>query len=190
MPEQFYELEPDIFAEHVPELQPELDAELSLTRGRVIGGGMPDPLIYITGHTADDPPKGLHNRCDPVMSDELISALIAAGVSNLQCFPAELHSENDGSVWRNYKAVNVIGLVRAADMANSTSTEIIERPGENAPALVAFESLRVDPARVGSALLFRLAESPSTLIVAGRVVDYLLTLHSDEDWGITLEAVS
>lgn len=190
MKTQFYELEPDLFAEHVPEPACELDATLNLTAGKPITGRFPTPLVFTTGHSADDPPKGLHNRCDPVMSNELVEALHAAGVSNMQCFPAELRSEVDGSVWRNYQAVNVVGLISAADMKASRGAAVISAPSATAVPLAVFETLRVDPVRAGEALIFRLAEAPSRLIVAARVIDHLLQQHSAEEWGISIDPVA
>jgi len=52
---------------------------------------------------------------------------------------------------------------------------------------MAFEDLKINPARASGALLFRLAESHGTIIVANSVVEYLRAQRSDEDWGITLD---
>jgi hypothetical protein len=185
--EVFYELQPDIYAKYVPKIAQDLRDEISFRAGTIIQEPLPLPLIFTTGHSAQELPKGMHGRVIPVMSDEFIAALQQAGVSNLQCFPAELKSRVDGTIWKNFQAVNVIGLISCADLNASEFTQIIERPGEDSLPLMAFEDLRIDPARASGALLFRLAESPGIIIIAGRVVDYLRTQKSDEEWGITLD---
>jgi hypothetical protein len=121
------------------------------------------------------------------MSDSFIKALQEAGVSNLQCFPAQLRSNVDGSVWTNYKAVNVIGKISCAGLESSEFTHIIDRPGADALPLIAFEDLKVDSARTGGAFLFKLAESLGVIIVVESVVEYLRSTQSDEKWGITID---
>lgn len=185
--EIYYELQSDIFAEHMPEIEQEIPDEISFRGGAIISEPLPQPLIFITSHSAQEPPKGLHGEVIPVMSDSFIVALQQAGISNLQCFPAELRSSIDGTVWKNYQAVNIIGLISCADLAASEFTHIIDRPGDESLPLMAFEDLKIDPASAGGVLLFRLAESPGTIIVADSVVEYLRAQRSDEDWGITLD---
>lgn len=184
---KIYELQPDIFAKYVPKIAQELADNISFKSGSIIEESMPAPLVFMTRHTAKEPPSGLHGKLIPIMSDLLIKALQEAGVSNLQCFPAEIRSSVDGSVWTNYKAVNIIGKISCADLESSEFTHIIDRPGPNALPLVAFEDLKVNSIRTGGALLFRLAESPGVILIAESVIDYLRSIQSDEDWGITLD---
>ncbi|MFC1610270.1 hypothetical protein ACFL6C_04880 [Myxococcota bacterium] len=185
--ETYYELEPDIFGKYVPKITSDLGEGIRFKSGSLIQGQVPSPIVFATNHSAADPPKGMHGRIVPVMSDELIGALQQAGVSNLQCFAAELRSNIDGTVWNNYQAVNVIGLIACADLDRSEYTGIIDRPGEWSLPLMAFEDLKIDPARSRDALLFRLAEDPTVIIVAGGVVESLLAQKSDDAWGITLD---
>jgi hypothetical protein len=49
-----------------------------------------------------------------------------------------------------------------------------------------FEDVKINSARAGKNLLFRLAESPGVILVAASVIEHLLSIQSDEDWGITL----
>jgi len=184
---KYYELQQDIFAKYVPKISQALPDDISFISGTIIQEPLPLPLIFTTRHSAQEPPQGMHSRLIPVMSDSFIAALQQAGVENLQCFPAELRSSVDGTVWKNYQAVNVIGLISCADLNTSEFTHIIDRPGEGTLPLMAFENLKINPARAREALLFRLAESPGTIIIAGRVVEYLRAQRSDDDWGITLD---
>ena len=183
----FYELQPDIFAKHVPRLVEPLPSGVTFRAGSVIRETLSSPLVFETGHSADDPPKAMHGLVVPIMSDAFIAALQQIGVSNVQRFPAEVRSKVDGTVWKNYQAVNVIGLIACADLEASEFTHIADRPEESAAPLLAFEDLKIDPARAGEALLFRLAESPGTILIAGRVVEHILAQGSDEEWGITLD---
>jgi hypothetical protein len=184
---KIYELQPNIFAKFVPKIAQELSDSISFKSGSIIAQPMPVPFLFKTRHSTKEPPSGLHGRIIPVMSDSFIKALQDAGASNLQCFPAEIRSKVDSSVWKNYKAVNIIGKIACADLDASESTHIIGRPGDDALPLMAFEDLKVEPTRIGDALLFRLAESPGVILVAESVVEYLRTIQSDEDWGITLD---
>ena len=121
------------------------------------------------------------------MSNSFINALRNAGIVNLQCFPAVIKSSVDETIWNDYQAVNIIGKIACADLTASQSTHIMDRPGNDTTPLVAFEDLKVDPSRVGDALLFRLAESPGVILIAESVVKHLRSIHSDNEWGITLD---
>ena len=185
-----YEIQPNIFAKYVPKLVTVLPDGTRFSRGTPIMVQLPAPIEYLTGHSANEPPLGLHNPIVPLMSDELIDALRDAGVDNLQCFPANVKSRVDGTVWKNYQSVNIIGLVACADHNASSSTKIIDRPGAPDMPLQAFEKLRVDTSRARDFLMFRLAESPMVILVVQSVVEHLRKLRSDEEWGITLDARS
>ena len=91
-----------------------------------------------------------------------------------------------GSLWANYKAVNIVGKISCVNFEASKFTKIIDSPGLGAVPLVMFEDLKINSARAGENLLFRLAESPGVILVAASVAERLLAIHSDEEWGITL----
>src|SRR5207248_197168 len=55
-----------------------------------------------------------------LFSDELIGALHEGGVDNLDCYDTELLNPLMGELFTNYKAVNIIGVVAAADLSKST----------------------------------------------------------------------
>lgn len=184
---KFYELQPDIFAKYVPQLSSEIDDDISFIEGTILSQQFPTPLIFSTRHSSKEPPKGMHGQEIPIMSDLFITTLQKAGISNLQCFPVEIRSSTDGSIWKNYKAVNIVGLISAADLDKSEYTPIIDRPGENAIPLVAFEKLKINTSRTSGSLLFILAEEPGTIIVAESVVEFLRNQKKDEEWGITID---
>ena len=97
----------------------------------------------------------------PIMSDKLISALCEAGVDNLQTYPAVLRDPLKGYERTDYKVVNVVGKIAAADMNNS---DYIDMGGVGMIA-VGFKSLVIDTDKTHGALMFRLAESITDIII-------------------------
>jgi len=186
--DKIYQFQKDIFSQHVAEsVQEDLLSDVNFGGGAIIQKTLPAPLVFETGYSAQEPPTGMLSNLYTVMSDELIKALQDAGVSNLQCFPAEVRSSVDGTVWNNYKVVNVVGLISCANLQESEYTFIADRCREGAMPLLAFEDLKIDPVRAGGQLFFRLAEAPGTIIVSSRVVEYLRSIKSDDGWGLTLD---
>jgi len=108
----------------------------------------------------------------PLFSDVLIGALQACGVDNLQLYNVAITDPDNGQVHTNYKAVNVIGLISAADMEKSNATI-----NPNGPPLidVDFDGLVIDEAKAQDQLFFRLAESTNAIIVHEHVKQYLLS---------------
>ena len=74
--------------------------------------------------------------------------------------------------------MNVIGLIAAADMAQSEATV---HPG-GALIDVDFDSLVVDEAKTKGAMIFRLAESTNALLVSQRLRDFLVPRFDDLDF--------
>jgi hypothetical protein len=103
----------------------------------------------------------------PLMTRRLVTALLNAGVHNLQTFETVLTNvEGKNPPPRNhYLAVNVLGLVAAADMKRSKIP-----PGmEDELISVDFDSLVIDEAKTMDFLMFRLAENTSAVLVHERV---------------------
>ena len=96
-----------------------------------------------------------------IMSDRLVDIFKKAGVDNFQLFPAILKDEKRNVTLNNYMVVNIIGLIRAADMEKS---EYIDMGGTGQIA-VGFRNLVIDESQTGGALIFRMAESISTIII-------------------------
>ena len=120
------------------------------------------PLIY----TLDPQRPGnlvpfYYDSAYPLMRDDLIEALHAAGVDNIQFFDAVIRDTIKNQDHTNFKAFNIVGLVSAADMNKSTlmgtsDSEMID---------VDFDSLAIDEKRASQFKLFRLAENVSAVIV-------------------------
>jgi hypothetical protein len=119
-----------------------------------------------------------------LMRDDLLEAMREAGVDNLDVYNAIIRREKTGETWTNYKAVNVIGVVSAANMDESKT------PGRTTDLItVPFESLVIDESKTGGALLFRLAEAVGGLVVHESVKEHLeaagfddLSFTEPEEW--------
>ncbi len=120
------------------------------------------PLIYRLNPKRAGNLKAMYDdTAYPVMRDDLIEALKAVGVDNLQLFSAVIIDPATGAEHRNYKAFNIVGVVAAADMEKSermptTDSTMID---------VDFSSLAIDEAKASPFRLFRLAESVNAIIV-------------------------
>lgn len=100
-----------------------------------------------------------------LMTRPLVSCLFDAGVDNLQCFPAVIVNPTDGTADTGYWAVNVLGIVRAADLAASRLA-----PSSSGSLIgVDFESLVIDPKAARDLNLFRLAECVTAIVTHERV---------------------
>ncbi|MDH5180258.1 MAG: hypothetical protein OEZ39_09285 [Gammaproteobacteria bacterium] len=97
----------------------------------------------------------------PIMSDTMFRTLTMLGVSNLQTWPATLLVPNQNECIDTYKIVNIIGTIAAADM---TRSDYIDMGGSGRIA-VGFRNLVIDEQKADGAKMFRLAESPSTIII-------------------------
>jgi hypothetical protein len=119
------------------------------------------------------------------MSRRLVAALQEAGVNNLQTYPTTITNPQRDTPADYYLAVNVVGLVAAADFAESeTDPESDERV-----LSVDFHSLTIDPQKARDALMFRLAENISAVLVHERVREHVeakgittLTWFEPEEW--------
>ncbi|KGJ92052.1 imm11 family protein [Colwellia psychrerythraea] len=110
-------------------------------------------------------PTFLHQPV-PLMRKDLLDTLRAAGVSNLDAYPAALYYPDDTLAEGEYFIVNVIGLVAAADLANSEYD--VDQP-ENLISM-SFDSLAIDNEKAKGFLMFRLAENIVEIIVHEQVV--------------------
>jgi hypothetical protein len=155
---------------------------LEWTLGRLITLEAPDPLpVTLKPQNPHAPDHGPHLPCflkgdGPLFRDDLIEAMRAFGVDNLQTFNVALFDPDSGQTYTNYKAVNIIGLVAAADMARSIATI---HPG--GPVIdVDFDQLVVDESKTHGALVFRLAESTNAILVNQRLRDFLVARNFDD----------
>ncbi len=137
--------------------------DVSWRLGRPIFAPLPKPI-----RVELDPDDGvmvpLFDEGVLLLSDMLLAALRAAGVDNLDAYDAELFNPHTKAVFKDYKAVNIIGLVSAADLGLS------EHQAHGTPLIdVDFDSLHVDDAKAHGLLMFRLAECVTGIVVHEQV---------------------
>ena len=105
----------------------------------------------------------------PIMREDLIEALRDAGVDNLQLFAMAITDPDSGKVYTNYKAVNIVGCIKAADLSKSVYTQ-----HGNGPLIdVDFDKLVINDKKPRGTLMFRLAESVNTIMLHKSVRDHL-----------------
>lgn len=133
---------------------------------------LPDPLRLQWDPQTSGPRKTMYDATIPLLRHELIEALQQAGVDNLDCYPAVIVDSETGEECADYQAVNIIGLVSAADLGRSKFAD----PSGNRLIDMDFESLAIDADRTFGAKLFRLAECVSGVVIHRSVKEYLESL--------------
>lgn len=142
---------------------------VSWNRGARIQGQVPVPVRIYLDPEAPGILLPMYHKGVLLMSDALIAALQSAGVSNLELFDAVLVDEVSHREHTNYKLVNIVGVIAAADLAQSAHT------AHGVPLYdVDFDSLVIDENKTRGALMFRLAENVSGIVVHESVKDAVL----------------
>jgi len=141
-----------------------------------------EPLeIKLLPYDGDNPDHGplippFYDDTVVLMRDDLIEAMETFGVDNLDTYAVNLTDPDDGSVRTDYKAVNIIGLIRAADMNKSTATV-----HNNIPLVdVSFDKIVLQEEKIQDFLLFRMAENMMTILIHEHLRDYLLEKGFDD----------
>ncbi len=126
---------------------------------------IPRPLRYELDADVPGDMPWLFKSGGPLMHDRMVESLRAAGVDNIDVYDVLLVDPADGSEWTDYKAVNIVGLVAAADIAKS----VIDTSDSSRLITTKFEKLVLDPNKAHGLLIFRLAEKVSAIIVHDKV---------------------
>lgn len=105
----------------------------------------------------------------PLFRDDLLEAMQRGGANNLDAYEAIIIDPDNDTRITGYKAVNILGLIAAADI-NKSQAHI--NPG-GALLDVDFDSLVVDESKTLGALIFRLLESNNAILVHERLVEHL-----------------
>lgn len=154
--------------------------------GGRLSGEFPSPLVYTLDPTRPGSVAVMYSgESYPVMRDDLVEALLAAGVDNLQLFPAVMRDPATGAEHKNYKAFNIVGVVSAADISNS----VLMGTSDATMIDVDFESLAIDETKAVPFRMFRLAESVNAIIVDDAVKREVkrrdipgMVFYEPEDW--------
>lgn len=144
--------------------------------GSVITVDVPDPLEFVLdpyspGSSDEDQYMGvLIETNPPVWRDDFIQALYDDGACNFDTYNVAITDPDDGTVHTHYKAVNILGLVAAADMEKSVATV-----HDGIPLIdVDFDTLVIDEKKTKGVKMFRLAESSNAILVYESLRDTLL----------------
>ena len=149
---------------------PDVEGVESWMGGSLITVPVPEPIQLELDPNEPGPLKEMYNLEMLVMSERLVSTLQTAGVDNLQVFRATIYDPNSGTRRNDYRVVNIVGRVAAADLDKSVWSSSGGRPIID----VNFDSLAINEQRAGGLLLFRLAECISAIVIHARVRDALL----------------
>lgn len=129
-------------------------------------------------------------RCCPCLfSDELLEVLYKAGVDNLLVFPALLHNRMDepNVVYKNYKAVAIMGNVDCVDKKRSGQADLGDSTGLLKGGV---DRMYIDEARTQGLLMFRPVPGVGAVIVHERVKKAIeasglkyFRFYSPSEWG-------
>ncbi|MHC4216006.1 MAG: hypothetical protein ACYSWP_21860 [Planctomycetota bacterium] len=122
--------------------------------------------------------KSLYDAVIPLYRREVIKALHEVGVDNLVTYPTRISDTVTGEICQDYLAVNIIGLVSAADLEESSYTKHSQKGLFDTD----FDSLAIDKAKVANLLFFRLAECVTGTVVHRKVKQHL---ESKKDFDLT-----
>ncbi len=153
----------------------DLPRAISFISGRQIDGDcLKLPLEFITDASANDTIVDFRDGTIPLMSEKCLSLFRDAGVDNLQTFPAIVRSDVDGTIWKNYYAINVLGLISCADLDKSEFTEIM-------PGSYRFRESAIDANKAKEALLFRLQEDSGSILMHKSIGKYIVENDPEEE---------
>jgi len=106
-------------------------------------------------------------KSPPIATQALIDALVEVGVDNIVTYDVILKSRTDPSITiSGYKAINVIGLVKA--VGNETAFLTDSQIGD-----ASMKNIILEPSLTKGLNMFRLAESMRTIVVHEKVKQHL-----------------
>lgn len=121
----------------------------------------------------------------PLFHKDLVKALRECGVANLEAYEVHITDRKTGKMCTDYLAINLVGLVKAADMGRSKA----DAHGEDRPIDTDFDSVTIDEWAAKGHKMFRLAESVNAIVIHRSVKEYLemkggfdLTFTEPENW--------
>lgn len=180
----YYQIEPDIYALYGLHSSSPIPEGVNFHAGRLITTTLPSPLSFYVGHPPGQHPGHFLANEIPVISSLFLQVIEEAGIGNIQIFPAHLYNRKTGQEWTDYYALNVIGVVDAADLSASTYDTIM--PGnDSVPPLLEFETLIFSRTRTMDLGMFRIPQNRTMLFVHGRIIELLKKRRPAEGWQVT-----
>jgi hypothetical protein len=180
----YQRIQPDNFSDYGVTKNPKLSGDVSFIDGAKIEEPLPKRLIFEVDYPAGEEPPHFLGDVVPVFSDRLVETLREAGVDNFEAFPAVLRNPDTGKEWKNFWAVNTLGLVSWVNLKHSEYDTLMKAsPAGVGVPLLGFTTIVLDKKKTRDDLLmFRLAESPSTLLIHDRVFQYLVAHTPPGKW--------
>jgi hypothetical protein len=144
------------------------DTDIPWTMGMCVQNTVNQPIqLALDKNSGSDMPDAFFIGI-PLFSERLLNILYAKGVDNIQVYDAAVIDVRNGQIHKNYKAVNIVGLVSCANLDAST---YIEGSG---PPLMYFDHLVINKESCTNLKIFRLGESASTIIVSKDIADAIM----------------
>lgn len=129
--------------------------------GRLINRPLPTPIVIELNPEFPGIMMPMYYSGLLLFTDEMINALHKSGVNNFQYFDAIVKDTINNIDYKNYKVINIVGVVAAADLGKSQ----YDTHGDAALIDTDFESLVIDPKKARGQYMFRLAESVNAIII-------------------------
>jgi hypothetical protein len=142
-----------------------LNTKLSWQRGRRFEVPPPTPVLVDLDPNFPGVMVPMFDSGILLFTKAMITAFEDAGVDNLDYYDAVVRDPATGRKYDEYRAVNIIGVVAAADLAKSTWTA----PSGSPIVDVDFDSLTLDENKIRGPLMFRLAECITGIVVHEQV---------------------
>jgi len=144
-------------------------------RQETFGGGVYWQMFPAPDPTALRSPEGYRRWSSylsgaiPLVLKEIHNVLVEAGVDNVDAYPTEIHNQSTGERCRDYVAINIIGIVKAADMERSAVVS------HNPQGLISvdFDSLVLNESVIADLKIFRLAECVTGIVIREDIKDYI-----------------
>lgn len=144
--------------------EPDLDEPLDLWNGgERFNVPVPEPLRFgIDKEDSGFLRPMLDTGSFLLMHRDLIACLRSAGVDNLDVYAAEIRDMATQTVHVDYRAVNIVGIISAVDVASSQGMDF----GVSKDGLftMLYDQLAIDESACKGALMFRLAQTLDIII--------------------------
>jgi hypothetical protein len=168
----YYELEDNDSAYSEPgniRDYPELPRKVSFNLGRRIETELATPLRFAMHPEWGRDMLLFWGSRVPLIRKDLIAAMREAGVDNIDTYDAVIYNPYTKTDVDDYQAVNIIGLVSAADLIASEYTSY----GKAVNLDAVFTHIVIDDNAASGALMFRMQESVTTVVVHESVKRHL-----------------
>jgi len=150
--------------------QPVLDSVLidfTWVGGVKIDVDLPTPLQFFLDPDSGDFLPTFFEPSIPLMSEKMLSVLTNAGVDNIQTYDTDVYDKNSKKIEETYFAINVVGRIECVDLEKSVYK------AKKSSKRLRFKKIIIDENKTHGALLFRLHEKPSEVVIHDSVKEHL-----------------